>query len=118
MKNWIRNVWVRCLLLGAAFAPSLIVPAYAGGYGGYGYYGSGYDRSYGSYCDRYSRWYDPYRCHPYYNGRDRYGDYDARRSEYFGDYYYEPHRYSYDPYGGYCGEYSYWDRGEGWDHPW
>jgi hypothetical protein len=58
------------------------------GLGGPGYYGDGY----GAVCDRYSRWYDPYRCsgeYGYYNdGPIWWGD----------NWYYGPTRYRY--YGG------------------
>ena len=84
MSYWMKGLVAALLLGGSTLVASEPAQARVSvgigiGIPGPGYYGPGYGygRGYGRgdvYCDRYSRWYDPYRCDAEYYGDDDYYD--------------------------------------------
>ena len=77
MSHWFTGVASALVLAGSTFAatePAQARVSIGIGIGGPGYYGSGYGQRYNPYCDRYSRWFDPYRCNARYYNDDYYDD--------------------------------------------
>ena len=83
MSIWMKGVIGALMLAGSTLVAS--EPAQArvsvgigigvpGPYYGPGYYGPGYAPGYSPFCDRYSRWFDPYRCDADYYDDDEYWD--------------------------------------------
>lgn len=116
MKLFAKTAFVALMLAGAAIgtaAPAAAAHVSVGiGIGVPGpYYGPGY---YGppvaAYCDRYSRWYDPYRCNAY----DDYSDGYAYGGPVFVDGIFFGGGYGHGWHGGWHGGHG-WGGGHGWN---